>query len=424
MMELYIGDGLLYPFEISEEGLEEGRYLPLLNGGLLRVSLMHGEVMLSMEKGGAYSGRVYGIKRGTAWATAVTREFGTQSETQNFAGDWLVGLTREEAEADVRATTAPLIGGGGTIMSVDEFAIPGEKTGETRGYRFDQEYLEGKVGESIVLSLEGTGITDRVTFRAENAVIVPEGTKVTVTPTSTENNAFIYARVQLDDGREITRMVIITVTEGDSGTSQEAPIPPESPEPPAETNQEIEYDTVIPFREPSIKRLPTLTKVTHRRRGPKESEKLNLYLIGARNEIAMLNKEEEELRSSLEALNASRLENGEEVTPVRGLLERIIVIDKPRGVGLVRIGVRSERVLSMSAKLNKASLRLSDYTMDQHGILTLSDQLKEESGRLEVEIQYEQDSENRVRLSMGELQRRARRLSERMCRVKEGLDNG
>lgn len=424
MMELYIGDGLLYPFEISEDGLEEGRYLPLLNGGLLRVSLMHGEVMLSMEKGGASSGRVYGIKRGPAWATAVTREFGAQNETQTFGGDWVVGLTREEAAADVRAMTAPLIGGGGTIMSVDEFAIPGDKAGETSGYRFDQECLEGKVGDSFVLNLEGTGITDRVTFRAENAVIVPEGTKVTVTPTSTENNAFVYARVKIQGGREITRLAIITVTEADSGTSQEAPIPPESPEPPAETKEEIEYDTVIPFREPSIKRLPTLTKVTHRRRGPRESEKLNLYLIGARNEIAMLNKEEEELRSSLEALNASRLENGEEVTPVKGLLERIIVIDKPRGVGLVRIGIRSERVLSMSAKLNKASLRLSDYTIDRHGILTLSDQLKEESGRLEVEIQYEQDSENRVRLSMGELQRRARRLSERMCRVKEGLDNG
>lgn len=421
MYTFYVGDGLLYPMQFSEQDIRAGVYLPLAMGGMMHAQESEGRLRLKMISGSREGGVILGIKRGSEWANGFREQNRTIRNESGLVGGWIEGMSREEASLDIRSQTAPVIG---TVGAETTVMFGGASLPSVPDIRIDPEMRQAPLGSKVEYEVTGLGLNDTVSFEAEHATMEVDGNKVTLTLTSLSETATLTARVALADGRRVIRMATGLAIPLESDKGPEAPTPPEPEEPATESSDKIEYETVLPFVENRSYRRPVVRKVTHRRRGPRESEKLNAFLVGVRREIEILNDEEGSLREGFNALKEGVAGEGADITSVRSEIERILIIEKPRGVGILRTGVRPKRIISVSAKLNKASLNLSDYTINEHGIMQLSDQLKEESGRLEVEIRYEREGESPVRLSMVDLQRRARRLNERIARVKEGLEHG
>ena len=404
MIRFYIGDALIYPVEATREQVREGYYIPLLGGSLLLAYEDKGDIWLKMLQG--HGGTVYGVEEEGKWAKEI-------GDTMIDLA-WPKGLDQDEAFRESAYRTTEDIGteGMGKVVTFSEEVFSAQPRAT-----IEPSEANVPVGSTQVLRVVGMPIGQKFFASAEGAEVQVEGDEIKVTPTQHEEHVYVEVSFQGEtDSYRLTAVLTPSIVQED-GT--EAPVPPEPAEPPTTDAEKVEFSTVDPVERKKIAQVPVLKKVSNRSRGPRESEKLNAYLIGMRHELNELNKREEELRMIRDA----ELE-GRQVAVSMIEDERVVFIDKPVGVRTLRVGVRAERVVSTSVKFNGMSLNSSDYTIDVHGIMTLSDQYTERSGRIEVELTYERHNESEDRLTMDELKRRARRLEERMCQVKEGIENG
>lgn len=403
MIKFYIGDALIYPIEASREQVREGFYIPLIGGSLLLAYEEEGDIWMKMLQGSG--GTIYGINEDGKWA----KEIGGAA----IDGVWPEGVEKEDAFAISATKVTREVGSMGTAVSV---LFSQQATIKPERGSISPEEASVQVGKTQVFRLVGIPVGQSVYASANGANVKLIGDQVHVTPTQHEEHVYVNVSVkgEIDTYNLSAVLTPMMIEEGES----EAPVPPEPVEPSTENIEEVQFTTVETLARKVDVQEPVLRKVTHRSRGPREAEKLNAYLIGMRHELNELNERESEIR----LLQESPLE-GSQVAVSLIDDERIVFLEKPVGVKLLRVGVRAQRVTGTSVKFNGTSLNSSDYTMDVHGIMTLSDQYTERSGRIEVELSYERHNESPDRLTMDELKRRARRLDERMCQVREGIEN-
>lgn len=404
MVRFYVADALLYPTEATREQLREGHYIPLVGQGLLLAYEEEGEIFLKMLQGSG--GTIYGVEEDGLWANEV-------------GGDpidmgWPSLLDRDEAFIVSASKTTIEIGTGGTGKSIafseEEYVVGARAV-------IEPNKASITVGETQVFRLVGLPVDQSVFVEATGAVTELIGEEIRVTPTQWDEHIEVIASIT-GEAETYRISAILTPTRQVDDETPESPVPVEPAEPSTEKEEDIEYETT----KTSVKALgastPVMRKVSHRRRGPRESEKLNAFLIGVRHELNQLNEEEKRLKASMTTSGP------EEVDTMMVEDERVVFLEKPKGVRTLRLGVRPVSIKGTSVKFNGVSLNLSDYTVGEHGIMSLSDQYAKRSGRIEVELRYERENESRVRISMDELKRRARRLEERMCQLKEGINNG
>lgn len=404
MVKFYVGDALLYPTEATREQLREGHYIPLVGQGLLLAYEEEGDLFLKVLQG--KGGTIYGIEEDGHWANEIG---GDPIDT-----GWPALLDRDEAFIVSASKTTIDIGTSGTGKSV---SFSESELSEIPKATLEPATASVAVGQTQVFRLVGLPVGQKTFVTAEGAAIKVEGEKIHVTPRQSDEHIQVIVEVT-GEGQSYNLLSVLTPTPISQDITPESPVPVEPSEPATEEKEEIEYDTVQSFVSPLQAQTPVLKKVSHRKRGTRESEKLNAFLIGVRYELNQLNTEEAKLRESMSEVSEA------EVDTILVEDERIVFINKPKGVRTIRIGIRPLVVKGTSVKFNGVSLNLSDYTIGEHGIMTLSDQYTKRSGRIEVELTYERVNEHPNRISMDELKRRARRLEERVCQLKEGIENG
>ncbi|MBA4293740.1 hypothetical protein C0431_12330 [bacterium] len=405
MVKFYIGDALIYPVEVSRELLKEGYYIPLTGGALLYAHEENDALWIKKLQGDG--GQLYGVEEQGRWATSVGG--------QALEPMWMSGKNREEAIEESKMRPIVKVGSFTTALKIELSAsviVEGPRA------RLEPTEATAKVGETATLKLVSLPVGHTFYAEANGAKVEVEGSEIKVTPL--QHDDVIQLKVALTDnvGATYRLNAKLIPMEGQDGMI-EAPIPPEAAEPATNIEDEIDYETVLVKDGKAVVELPTFKKVTHRRRGPRESEKLNAYLIGMRRELLRLDAKQKSIASEM------KMDLGQETQSVNLIdEEKIVLAHKPEGVKVVRLGLRCARVVSSSVKLNGTSLNSTDYVVDRHGIMILSDQFAALSGRIEALVRYERTNESPKRLSMDELKRRARRLEEKMCRVKEGIENG
>lgn len=404
MVKFYIAESLIYPIEATREQINDGYYIPLIGGSLLLAYQSEGEIRLRTLQG--QGGTIYGVEEDGYWVNQVG---GAPIDE-----GWPLGLDREEAYKVSATKTTQDVGSVGS----DKALTFGSAIVE-QGPRAVIEPLEASVsvGATQEFRLIGLPIGQSFLAEANGATVETKGTSVFVTPTQYDEHVRLTVEVTGEEDYYTLSATLTPSIEVSDETEEPAPIEPA--EPPVETEEEVQYETGNPLTVERVVPLPTIQKVSHRYRGPRESEKLNAYLVGMRYELNRLNEQEKLMREKMSA----DLNDGEiEVSLIED--ERIVFLNKPAGVSVLRVGIRPEAIKSTSVKFEGASLNLSDYTLDVHGIMILSDQYAEQSGQIEVELTYDRTSESPICLTMDELKRRARRLEEQMCQVKEGIENG